>query len=66
MSDRQARDLVDQVAEGIGDDAGEPPAHGPPIGMGASGDLLGMGDRDVGDEAAVIGGGGHARSVAPP
>ena len=53
-------------AEGLGDDAGQPPAHGPAIGLGAAVDLGGDVDRDIGHEAAVIAGGGHARSVAPP
>ena len=52
---RGGRGRSDVGAQGVGYEAGQPPGHRAPIEGRTSCDLLGMGDRDVGDKAAGIG-----------
>ncbi len=52
---RSGADVQDVGSQGVGYEAGQPPGHRAPIEARTPCDLLGMGSRDIGDEAAGSG-----------
>ena len=52
---RSGVDVQDVGAQGVCYEAGQPPGHRAPIEARTPCDLLGLGSRDIGDEAAGIG-----------
>ena len=52
---RSGVDVQDVGSQGVGYEAGQPPGHRAPIEARTPCDLLGLGSRDIGDEATGIG-----------
>ena len=57
--------IQDIRAQGVGNEAGQPPGYGAPIEGRRPCDLLGMGGRNIGDEAADIGAGTPPKTYPP-